>query len=119
MDKNNSFGIFRKIFFGAQYRVTGSFLGTKSALLRIGALQKQPPEVFCKKGVLRNFSKFPGKDLCQSLFFNKVVGLRPPTLLKKRLYHNCFPVHFEKFLRTPFLTEHLRWLLLALLFFLH
>ena len=24
-----------------------------------------------KKGVLRNFSKFTGKHLCQSLFFNK------------------------------------------------
>ena len=24
----------------------------------------------------------------------------------------CFPVNFMKFLRTPFFTEHLRWLLL-------
>ena len=24
-------------------------------------------ELFCKKGVLRNFAKFTGKDLCQSL----------------------------------------------------
>ena len=40
-------------------------------------LQKQAPEVFCKKGVLRNFAKFTGKHLCQSLFFNKVAGLRP------------------------------------------
>ena len=30
-----------------------------------------------KKGVLRNFAKFTGKHLCQSLFFNKVAGLRP------------------------------------------
>ena len=37
-------------------------------------LQKQPPDVFCKKGVLRNFAKFTGKHLCQSLFFNKVAG---------------------------------------------
>ena len=29
------------------------------------------PEVFCKKGVLRNFARFTGKYLCQSLFFNK------------------------------------------------
>ena len=29
-------------------------------------------EVFCKKGVLRNFAKFTGKHLCQSLFFNKL-----------------------------------------------
>ena len=27
-----------------------------------------------KKGVLRNFTKFTGKHLCQSLFFNKVAG---------------------------------------------
>ena len=33
------------------------------------------PEVFCKKGVLRNVTKFTGKHLCQSLFFNKVAGL--------------------------------------------
>ena len=70
------------------------------------------PEVFCKKGVLRNFTKFTGKHLCQSLLFNKVAGPRPATLLKKRLWHRCFPVNFAKFLRTPFLTEHLRWLLL-------
>ena len=28
-------------------------------------------EVFCKKGVLRNFEKSTVKQLCQSLFFNK------------------------------------------------
>ena len=27
-----------------------------------------------KKGVLRNFAKFTGKRLCQSLFFKKVAG---------------------------------------------
>ena len=32
-------------------------------------------EVFCKKGVLRNFAKFTRKHLCQRLFFNKVAGL--------------------------------------------
>ena len=35
------------------------------------------PEVFCEKGVLRNFAKFTGKHLRQSLFLNKVAGLRP------------------------------------------
>ena len=34
------------------------------------------PEVFCRKGVLRNFAKFTAKHLCQSLFLNKVAGLR-------------------------------------------
>ena len=28
-----------------------------------------------KKGVLKNFTKFTAKHLCQSLFFNKVAGL--------------------------------------------
>ena len=31
---------------------------------------------------------------------------------KKRLWHRCFPVNFGKFLRTPFLIEQFRWLLL-------
>ena len=59
------------------------------------------PEVFCKKGFLINFAKFTGKHLCQSLFFNSSV-LRLATLLKKSLWHMCFPVNFTKFLRTPF-----------------
>ena len=65
-----------------------------------------------KKGVLRNFAKFTGKYLCQSLFFNKVAGLRPATLLKNRLWHRCFPVNFAKFLRTPFLQNNSGRLLL-------
>ena len=40
-----------------------------------GLKKKQPPEVFCKNGVLRNFAKFTGKHLYHSLFFNKVAGL--------------------------------------------
>ena len=59
-----------------------------------------------RKGVLRNFVKFTGKHLYQSFFFNKVAaGLRPATLLKKRLWHRCFPLNFAKFLKTPFLQN--------------
>ena len=64
-----------------------------------------------RKDVLKIFAKFTGKHLCQSLFFNKVAGLRP-TSVKTRLWHKCFPVSFAKFLRRSFLTEHFRWLLL-------
>ena len=60
------------------------------------------PGLFCRKGALRNFAKFTGKHLCQSLFFDKVEGLRPATLLKRRVWHRCFPVNFRKFLKTPF-----------------
>ena len=72
-------------------------------------------EVFCKKDVLKNFAKFTGKQLFQSLFFNKVAGLRTAMLIKKRLWHTRFAVNFAKFLRTPFLTNHLRSLLLYLI----
>ena len=63
-----------------------------------------------RKGVLTNFEKFLGKYLCQNLLFNKVAGLRPATLLKRRLWNRCFPVNFSKFQITTFLTEHLQWL---------
>ena len=60
--------------------------------------KKQPPEVRSShqrcsiwKGVLRNFIKFTGKHLCQSLFFNKVAGLRPK----------------DNFFKNTFFTEHL------------
>ena len=69
---------------------------------------QKPPRRCSVKKRLKNFSKFTGKHLCQSLFFNKVAGLRSSTLLKKRLWHRCFHKNFEKFLKTPFFTEHLR-----------
>ena len=37
------------------------------------------------------------------------ASLRPATLLKKRLLPRFFLANFAKFLRTPFLAEHLRW----------
>ena len=37
--------------------------------------------VLYKKGVLANFEKFTGKHPCQSLFFDKVAGRSPATLL--------------------------------------
>ena len=74
--------------------------------------RSSPLEVFCKKDFLRNFAKFKGKHLCQSLFFNKVAELRPATLLEKRFWHRCFPVNFVRFLRTAFFIEQLSWLLL-------
>ena len=67
-------------------------------MMNLSKLRSSRPEVFCKKGALRNFAKLTGQHLCQSLFFNKVAGLRPATLLKKRLWHRWFPVNFAKFL---------------------
>ena len=38
-------------------------------------------------------------------FFNHFSGLRPATLLKKRLWNRCYPVNFPKFLRISFLQN--------------
>ena len=59
-------------------------------------------DILLRKGVLRNFAKFTGKHHRQNLYFNKVADLRPATLLKKRLWHRCFPGNFAKFLRHLF-----------------
>ena len=66
-------------------------------------MQKQPAKVPCKKGVLRNFLKFTGKQPSQSLFSNKAAGPRPAILSEKRLWHRRFPVNFAKFLRATLL----------------
>ena len=58
-----------------------------------------------RKGAFKNLAKYTGKHLLQSLFFNEVTGFKPTTLLKKRLWHRCFPVNFSKFLKTPFLKN--------------
>ena len=55
------------------------------------------PEVFCKKGVLENFTKFTGKH-------------KGVSFLKK--------LQAVKFFRTPFFTERLRWLLLIKVYIL-
>ena len=75
-------------------------------LLENRILRSSRPKVFCKKNVLKNFSKFTGKHLHQRLFFNKVADLK--------LSHRYFPVNFKKFLRTSYFIKHLRWLLLHL-----
>ena len=61
--------------------------------------QKQPRELFCKKGVLRNFANFTGKHLCWSLFLIELQEVC--SFSKKGLRHRCFPVEFTKSLRTP------------------
>ena len=59
-----------------------------------------------KKGVLTNVTKFKGKHLCQSLFFNKAAGLRPATSLK-RDSGTGFSCEFCEISKNTFFTEHL------------
>ena len=72
-----------------------------------------------KKIVLKNFTKFTGKHLCQSIFFNKVADLRPATLSKRRLWHRYFPVNFVIFSRKPFSQNTSERLLLLLILCFH
>ena len=64
--------------------------------------------MLCRKGVLKNFANSQENTCATVSFLIKVAGLsqspegRTATLLKKRLWHRCFPVNFTKFLRTPF-----------------
>ena len=60
--------------------------------------------MFCKKGVIKNFAKFTGKQLCWSVFCNKIEGLCLATLLKKILQNRC---EFGKILLKPFLNASL------------
>ena len=52
-----------------------------------------------KKGVLGNFTKFIGKYLCQSLFFNKVGS---------EDLAQVFTSEFSEIFKNTFFTEHLR-----------
>ena len=55
-----------------------------------------------KKGVLRNFAKFTGKHLCQSLF------------IKKETLAQMFSCQFRNISKNTFYYKQLRWLLLCL-----
>ena len=58
-----------------------------------------------RKGILRNFAKFTGKHLYQSLF-QEGCGPEACNFIKKRVWHRSFPVNCAKFLRTPFLQNN-------------
>ena len=53
-----------------------------------------------RKGVIRNFANSQ-KNTCASFFFNKVAGLRPATLLKRRLVQ-VFSCKFCKISKNSF-----------------
>ena len=71
---------FRFIFFSFHQAFSNFEKQLFSDFLKLSKyyLRKTTPcsllEVFCKKGVFRNFAKFTGKFLCQSLSFKKVAG---------------------------------------------
>ena len=64
----------------------------------------QSPGSVLWKGVPKNFAKFTGKHLCQSLFFNEVAVQF--FLIKKETLVQVFSCKFCEILRTPFFNEH-------------
>ena len=56
--------------------------------------QNQPPEVFCKQGVLKKNRKIHAEAPMMELLFNKVADPEA-----------CFPVNFAKLLRTHFIQN--------------
>ena len=86
------------IFFNLQYFQKDTVVSLRNTFCWISRSSR--PEVFCKKGVLRNFAKFTGKYLCQSL------------LIKKKTLAQMFSCEFCEISKNSFFTEHLRWLLL-------
>ena len=67
--------------------------------------QKQPPEVFNKKGVLKILKNSQENTCVRVSFFHEVLGLRPAIF--------PFPVNFANFLRNPFLLNTSKRLLLG------
>ena len=64
---------------------------------------------------IKVFMYIQKEHLCQSRFIKKIAGLSLQLYFKKRLWHMCFLMNFAKFIRTPFLPEHLRWLFMYIL----
>ena len=58
--------------------------------------------MLCEK--VKNFAKFTWKHLCQSLFFNKVAGLRPQAcnFIKKETLAQVFSCKFCEILKNTF-----------------
>ena len=73
--------------------------------------QKQSSRGVLQKKVFLEISRNSQENTCAGVsFLIKFQASRPATLLKKRLWHRCFPVNFGKFLRILFFIEHLWWL---------
>ena len=72
--------------------------------------KKQPSDCSIKKGVLKNFTKFTRKHLCQSLYFDKVACCRTQAcnVIKKQTPTQAFSGEFCEIFKSTFFTEHFR-----------
>ena len=93
-------------------------------LPHLGKRSKSRSQMFSKTGVLKNFAIFTGKKPCsvekvflknshnsqenncvRILYLNKVAGLRPATLFKKKLCRQVFSCRFYEIFQSTFLQN--------------
>ena len=67
--------------------------------------EKQPPEVFNKKSVLKNFAKLTGNHLGRGLVFNNVFNVFLITSISKSPTDFC---QFYEVFENTFFTEYFR-----------
>ena len=77
-----------------------------------GNARSSHPEVFCKKGVYRNFTRFTGKPLCQSLFLTQVFSCEFCEIFKNTSLHRtplvaASEMQINELQLTRELSEHL------------
>ena len=78
-------------------------------MLKPRIIQKQQPQVFYKKTVLRNFAIFKGKHSCWSLLLNKVGDVKACSFIKKRCFYTfMFLCEYCEILKSIYLAEYLR-----------
>ena len=95
----------------------GSFIRSPSVLgvctfflwiyIKIGLYRSSHRRCSVREGVLRNFTKFTGKHMCQSLFFLLKFQAPPATLFKKETLKQVFSCEFHEISKITFFTEHL------------
>ena len=67
-----------------------------SCLITFKEMQKQPPEKFCKKAVLKNFAIFTGKHLCWRPFLIHNIAKFFRALILKNICEWLFYVYKTK-----------------------
>ena len=95
------------------------------------SFQSSSSQMFHKIVVLKNFIKYTRKDICRSLFFNKIAGLKrretPGQVLSCKFCKNFKNTYFMKYLRVATsenqafwnaLTDNKYWMLISKLHFI-
>ena len=72
-------------------------------------------QMFFKIDVLRNFTDLTRKHLCRSFLLKKLQCWYPETFLKRES-KQMFSCEYCEIFKNSFVTEHLRWLLLTIIF---